>query len=294
MILCLLAGVVALRLMGSGAAETILDKPPGPSRTELSSPVVVPMVASQGRPVIEAMINGKGPFPLLLDTGASEPVLNPNLVDELKLPVTGARKIGDPAEPEGIAARALRVDQLTIGKAVFTGVTAVTWDGAGHFSPGARGVIGLALFRDLLLTIDYPKNEIRIERGELSAQDPGVVTYKPGPDGMVRVPVTVGSITVDADLDTGSPANVSVPKKYSDELALEAAPVLVGRARTVGGEFAIYGAKVKGEIRIGSVKLASQALDLHERLPVANIGYRALREFAITIDQKNLRVRFAK
>jgi len=253
------------------------------------------MAESPEKPVIEAMIDGKGPFKFFLDTGASEPVLNPDLVEELKLPETGTRKIGDPAEPEGISARALLVNTLTIGKAVFTGVTALTWDGAGHFSPaGARGVIGLALFRDLLLTIDYPKNEIRIERGELSAQDPGVVTYKPGPDGMVRVPVTVGSITVDADLDTGSPANVSVPKKYSDELALEAAPVLVGRARTVGGEFAIYGAKVKGEIRIGSVKLASQALDLHERLPVANIGYRALRDFAITIDQKNLRVRFAK
>jgi hypothetical protein len=104
----------------------------------------------------------------------------------------------------------------------------------------------------------------------------------------------VGSISVDADLDTGSPANVSLPKKYADELTLEEAPVLVGRGRIVGGEFAIYGARAKGEIRIGSVTLATSALDLHERLPVANVGYRALRDFAITIDQKNHRVRFAK
>jgi predicted aspartyl protease len=288
----------AAAALGLLESETAAARPDfdglGPPKIELASPEVVVQMAEPGRqPVVEAKINGSGPFRFFLDTGAHDPVLNPDLVDELKLPVTGSRRIGDPAEPESISARTLRVDRLTIGGAAFSGVTAVTWEGAGNFTPeGVRGVLGLSLFVDLLLTIDYPKRELRIARGELSASEPGVVAYKAGPHGMVRVPVTVGSVSIDADLDTGSPASVSLPKKYADRLPLESTPVQVGRARTVGGEFAIYAANAKGQVRIGKEVLETSSLEFHERLPVANVGYRALRDFAITIDQRNRRLRF--
>ena len=290
-----LFAAAALGLLGSEAAARPDVEGLGPPKIELASgEIVVPMAEPGRQPLVEAKINGSGPFKFFLDTGAHDAVLNPDLVDDLKLPVTGSRRIGDPAEPEGISARTLRIDRLTIGGASFSGVTAVTWEGAGNFTPeGVKGVLGLSLFADLLLTIDYPKRELRIARGELSASEPGVVAYEAGPHGMVRVPITVGSVSIDADLDTGSPASVSLPKKYADQLPLESAPVQVGRARTVGGEFAIYAANAKGQVRIGKEVLSS-SLEFHERLPVANVGYRALRDFAITIDQKNRRLRFVK
>lgn len=204
---------VLLIASGLGFLAVQVDVPP--------SGVAVPMLGSSP-PVIEARTNGKGPFRFILDSGAADPVMQPALAAELALPVTGSRRVGDPAEPQGITARTLRLDKLTVGEAVFRDLTAVTWDGAGDLGqPGIRGMIGISCFSRLLLTIDYPKGEVRIDRGHLSASEKDVAEYKTGPEGIVRVPVTVGSFSVYADLDTGSPAGVSLPLKLADQLPLE-------------------------------------------------------------------------
>lgn len=39
-----------------------------------------------GRPLVNVMINGKGPYPFILDTGASITAVDPDLIKELALP----------------------------------------------------------------------------------------------------------------------------------------------------------------------------------------------------------------
>jgi predicted aspartyl protease len=64
----------------------------------------VQMLDIGGRPVVEVKINGKGPFPFILDTGAMFTVIDSSLSDELSLGesapikefIIGAIKITDP------------------------------------------------------------------------------------------------------------------------------------------------------------------------------------------------------
>ncbi len=268
------------------------DRPP--DRVELASPeVVVPMELVKGRPVVEVSIGGKGPFKFVLDTGAGGTVLGGELARELELTQAGEVRIGDPINPRAIAAKQVRIDRLSIGGATFSGTVATSMD---HMDLqehlGARGILGMPLFAELLLTLDYGRNEVRIVLGELPAADGrDVVAYHRSPGGTVRIPITVATFEVSADLDSGSPAGVSLPNAYMEKLPLEERPVEVGRARTVNSEFVVHGATLKGAVRIGGHSLEAPPLRFNA-LPVANLGNQVLGRFVITIDQKNRRVRF--
>src|SRR5215213_7860242 len=59
-----------------------------PKITRFDSVVVnVPMVGTKTLPLVEAKLNGKGPYKLLVDSGANVTLLQMHVADELKLPV---------------------------------------------------------------------------------------------------------------------------------------------------------------------------------------------------------------
>src|SRR3954471_15143767 len=55
-----------------------------------ASGVSVPMLDFGGRPGVAVRINGKGPFPFIVDTGASRTVVESSLAEELSLASAGA------------------------------------------------------------------------------------------------------------------------------------------------------------------------------------------------------------
>ncbi len=265
-----------------------------PRRIELATPeVAAPLRLEKGRPLVDVTVNGKGPFPFVLDTGAGGTVLEGDLVQELGLPTIGEVHIGDPIHPHGLAAKQVKIDRLAIGGLTLSDMTATAVENSGFREHlGARGVLGMPLFRELLLTLDYAGGQVRIARGELPDSDgKEVLSFRPGHG--IRVPITVGTLSLDADVDTGSPAAVSLPEEYMEKLPLEGKPVAIGKARTVTAEFTVYGATLKGAVQIGSHRLENPALRFN-KLPIANIGGEVLGRFAITIDQKNRRIRFTK
>lgn len=253
--------------------------------------LTVPIRMEKGRPVVEVTINGKGPYSFVLDTGAGGTVLSAELVRELALPVVGEVQIGDPIHPQGITAKQVRIEKLGIGAATFTGMMGTAMERSGFEEHlGARGVLGMPVFSDLLLTLRVAGPEIRIARGKLPDPDGRrVVALQPGHG--IRVPITVGSIELVADLDSGSPAGLSLPEKYMDSLPLEGKPVEVGHAKTVTADFVVYGATLKGAVLIAGYRLENPTLRFNA-LPVANIGSDLLKRYTVTIDQKSGRIEF--
>lgn len=140
-----------------------------------------------GRPEIEAMIDGKGPFKFLVDSGAGSTVINADLAEELGLEVVGATAIGDPINPEAIQANIVAVPSLEIGGAKFEDFQAASWNhqdllkGKGGDLP--RGVIGFPTFVDVLLTFDYVDGKLRIANGELPKADGKTVLAYQAPMG---------------------------------------------------------------------------------------------------------------
>ena len=187
-----------------------------PDRVELATPeVAVPLRMEKGRPVVDVTVDGKGPFPFVLDTGAGGTVLESELAKELGLPEAGEVRIGDPINPHSIAAKQFRIDRLAIGGAIFSGMVATAMENGGFQQHlGARGILGMPLFAELLLTLDYGRGELRIGRGELPAPDGReLVALSRGFGGTIRVPITVASLSIEADLDSGSAGGVSLPEK---------------------------------------------------------------------------------
>ena len=263
-----------------------------PAATAVPEPVVaVPLKFVVGKPVVSVTINGKGPYDFFLDTGAGMTVIDSDFAEELKLPVTGTTRIGDPTNPQAIEAKTANVKRLTIGSAEFQDVEVVTWDRRDLYGgTGPRGVIGNPLFAKHLLTLDLGKGEARIARGEV-APGPDVVTYEPSEGGVFRIPVSIGDLTMEAAIDSGSPSGFALPKRYAEQLKLATPLLEVGRGRMANSEFVISSATVDATARIGMNMFPRPVVAFNDALPGALFGVQVLRNMVMTIDQKNRRIR---
>ena len=105
---------------------------------------------------------------------------------------------------------------------------------------------------------------------------------------------SVGDLDVDADVDCGSRGGFSLPEALVDKLALDGEPKVVGLARTVSNSFEIKAAPLKGDVMLGSMRFASPTLEFQLVFPMANVGSKVLRDFRVTFDQKNHRMRLAR
>jgi hypothetical protein len=269
-----------------------------PASTEITDAVAVPMDLSFQKPVVEARINGKGPFRLILDTGAGGTVLNDDLVAELALPVVGTAHMGDPANPGAMQVDQVRVDAVQIGDATFRSITASSWDRKtlyGGVPNAPRGVLGLPLFRDCLLTLDYPKQAVRIEKGDLPSGAPNVIEYELDDMGQLPVvPLEVGELSLQAHLDSGNMGGLSLPKSYAEKLPLAGELVEIGQGRTVASAFSIWRATLDGDVRLAGNRVEKPELFFNDGMNHVNVGYDILRRFAVTLDQQNQRMRLAE
>ena len=290
--------VLAAAPLTPAGAQTTTAPAEKPHKTRLHQRTVsVPMEFWGPRPVVHARINGKGPFRLDVDTGTSLPaVIDDDVLRKLGVPVP--EKV--PALGAVEDAAPVRVASLTIGGAEFSDVPIIPADFAGFLGAGPDtpvGIIGLPLFKDCLITFDYPARQFVFTTGELPASGENTLPYSPNPqaDFGVTVEIKVAGHPVKAHIDTGSPASVTLLTKWKDKLPLAAPPRVLGRARTPSGETTVYAATLDGVVQIGSLTFERPKINFADLGPMetfdcGNIGSALLNDFAMTIDQKNRRV----
>ena len=267
-----------------------------PLKTTIAAPVEVPMGSMAGRPTIDVMIDGKGPFRFLVDTGAGTTVINQDLAKELGLAIIDTTRIGDPMNPNAIKADVVQVPTMTIGDARFETFAAASWDRgylirAGETNP-PRGVIGFPVFRELLVTFDYVDKKLRLAPGSLPKADGKSVIPYDAPMGIPEFTVNVGGVDVTTHLDTGSGGFYSVPKRYLEKLKFKGPLEEVGRARTVNTEMVLKGAELDGTLSLGQFAWEKPFVIVSDELPMGNLGGQALASFAITFDQRAQAMKF--
>lgn len=254
-------------------------------------PVEVSMAVANGRPTIEAKVNGQGPFKFLLDTGAGVTVFGPKLIEELKLESNGTTRIGDPTAPDQIEVKTYQVDTVNIGGASFGQVPIIAWKGLGN--DDIRGIIGLPLFYDAIMQMDYPNNKLVLRRGALGPND-GSVPYRLDKGFAVTIDMKIGDETLPVHVDTGNMGFLNLPLSLSEKLELAEEPRKVGRARVASGEFDIYSAPMNGSLDFAGVTFENPQLNFNEKFPWGNIGSRALSPYKLTIDQVNQKLLLEK
>ena len=189
----------------------------------------------------------------------------------------------------------MAVDSIEIGGARFAGITAAVRN-YNEMPRGERvdGVLGFGLFAECLFTLDYPADQVRLRPGALpEANGTDILDYRER-HGIPSTTIRVAGREMEADVDAGSMGGIILPESAIGSLPLASKPVVVGTAKTVSNTFEIRAADLDGDVTIGGITLRRPTLEFQPVFPNANVGSRVLRDYAVTFDQKNRRLRLTR
>jgi predicted aspartyl protease len=156
-----------------------------------------------GRVWVPVIINGKGPFRLVLDTGATSSAILSPVAETLGLPLTeGARSrlqgaTGSAIVPHVIADR-MEVGDLLINDAKLVVVPDVFG--------GAEGVLGTQGLADKRIYIDFRRDLVEIVYARGKPRPPGMTVQKfeVGRGRLAEFYMLVGGVRTRAIIDTGA------------------------------------------------------------------------------------------
>jgi len=291
----LLLSIASLAFASSGARQP--GSPPAPTAFVPPSGVEVPLRLVRGRPLVDVRINGGGPYTFLFDTGAAgDARADAALAVKLKLPVIGESRGGVPGG-RAVAMPIVQFDTVEIGGAKFAPVAAPSRDynqreSAGE--PHLDGILGLGLFADCLVTLDFPRGVLRIAPGTLPEPDGKEILAFENPRRVVEIRFDVAGTPMTGDLDTGGPDGVTLPGSMMEKVPLAAPAKVIAQGATVSGPMDVSEGALRGTVTIGRYAIVNPAIQFVPPFPHANIGIALLSQFALTFDQKNKRVRFAR
>lgn len=160
-----------------------------------------------GRVWVPVMLNGKGPFRLVLDSGAVRSALVPSVADILQLPLDRNAPVllhgvtGTAVTPT-VAVDTISVGDLVIGPAVLP----IVADAFG----GAEGLLGTQGMEDKRVYIDFTNDFINISfsRDRPAAADFFTVPVMHGHLPLLTVAASAGGVRAAAIIDTGAQSSV--------------------------------------------------------------------------------------
>lgn len=300
------AGLAALTPLAGWSQTVITPNPgvlPGAVADGESAKVAAGRNASQ-QLTIKVMVNGKGPFNFIVDTGAELSVLADDVAAALNLPE------GAPITVEGVTGRIktrlVPVDRLSVGALVHDNLKLPILPRA---FLRADGFLGLDVINGTRVTFDFLGKTLKIERSRnrFDADDKLTTRVRTsGRDGRLKATnARVDNVQTTAFIDTGAEISVGNP-------ALEAALRKRRKGVHVYGPATltdITGTQISGDviaingIALQNLHFTSGALviadvpsfdtfHLNEN-PALLIGMDYLRQFAtVSIDYRLKEIRF--
>jgi hypothetical protein len=157
-----------------------------------------------GRVVAAVMVDGKGPFRFIIDTGANRSTISPHLAAILRLQPS----VQEPIRVTGITGTAdvasVPIEKLQAGDLVISNTRFPVIDAP--IMAGADGILGAAGLQEERLLVDFRHNRVAITRSRGDAVPWGFtrVWATRLDNGLLSVPGEVGDVRVDAIIDTGS------------------------------------------------------------------------------------------
>jgi Aspartyl protease len=264
-----------------------------------STVAVAPMQMRGLMPVVEVELNGEGPFFFMIDTGAGmQADIDVSVAARLNLRSNGRVINGDPSGINDREVSTTTIDSIKVGRGAgveFRKVTAVvrqhriTKD-----YPEVDGILGFALFTEYLLTLDYPAMHVTLARGALPRANLTDILNFEIENRIPVIELGIGRIHVRAHVDSGNfVAGFILPEEIVAQLQLLSTPVTVGSARSVSNRIELKQVQLRDTIRVGSFDFPQPTIQF-PALSDTNVGFKVLREFAVTFDQKNQRMKLER
>lgn len=261
---------------------------PQPSATQ-SQVYSAPLEIIHDKPYVSVIVNGRGPFRFLIDTGTGgQALITPELAEELSLPVVGRAHLTDPSGLGQQRSDIASIESVKIAGLEFPDVEAVVHNLYGDAN--CQGVLGFTLFEDYLLTLDFPAHRMMLRIGEINPDPGGSVLPFRMPDGVPIVPLKIGEQLLEAQIDSGG-TGLSVPEKDSRGLNFREAPVAFASGESVATKFDIRAARLQPDVTLGRYIFRQAFVEINAAFPLVNVGATPLQHFIITFDQVNELVR---
>lgn len=264
-----------------------------------SSAVTLPLQMRGLMPVVQVKLNGQGPFAFMIDTGSGlQADIDTSVAERLGLRPSGTVVNGDPSGENDREVLTVTIDSLSFGgrRAVeFRNVTAIVRPHKITKNyPDVDGILGFALFSEYLLTLDYPAMQVRLERGVLPPANGADVLDFEIEDRIPVIELAIGRIRVPAHIDSGNfVAGFILPQEIVEQLPILSQPVSAGGARSVTNRIELKEVQLRDTIRIGRFEFP-QPTAAFPALSDTNIGFSVLRNFALTFDQRNQRMKLQR
>jgi len=153
------------------------------------------------------------------------------------------------------------------------------------------GLLGFVLFRDYLLTLDFPNRRVMLQAGALAPDGERTVLPFRSPDGVPIVAMMIGRLHLDAQIDSGG-QGLSLPEPVAARLKFAAEPSAFSNGQSLSTKFQIKGARLASDVHVGGYTFERPFVEINPAFPLANFGSCPMQKFALTFDQKRGLIRF--
>ena len=272
---------------------------PQPGHTTLAAPVVVLTAQTiDNYLIVETRWERSGPYRFLVDTGSSVTLVTPALAKKFASTNTPApatphvrvkSAVGEIAELPAATLRRLELDQ-----ARFDEVPVLVYDCApltAHLGVKIDGVLGFPLFRETLLTLDYPRSRVVLRPANTTTPTPGSAISLDDANKTPLIHLQLGDRSLVALIDSGSDAPLCLnPVGLNPRFASGPRPgATVG---TLTGDRPQQIGRLNETLGLGDYTLPRPIVDLTDELSA--IGGAILKNFTVTFDQQHDRVFFQR
>ena len=222
------------------------------------------------RMTVEVLINARGPYRFIVDSGADSSVVGRRIAREQQLPA------GSPAILNGITASArverVLVDELTLGPSTIRNLELPALE---ERDLGGQGMIGIDALAQQRLMMDFEKRVIKVEDATRPAQRMDgefILVARRRRGQLILTQVRAANLPVEAVVDTGSEITIG-------NLALRDKLIRGNRDKFVTVEVTgVTGVTIPlqvariGELRLGSVTLRNVPMAFADVPPFAVFG----------------------
>jgi predicted aspartyl protease len=268
-----IAAIGISRLVASELHES------APLFTRIGQPVIIPAEVSSHGLFVSVMINGQGPFRMLVDTGSTCSMISPEVAAAVE-----AR--GDDAEEEGaqivnafgnsLSIPQVLLDSVELGGVQFEGVVAGVVPLEVQSKIDSReidGLLGYSLFSDLFFALDLPGQALVLStdwpkdmqpvRAELAIRENTGVPF---------VSVKVQGKEFDVMIDSGSTDGLHLSPAEAASLSWKIEPrpgLLLSVAGEMGREKM---GRLSGVLELGQLRQNEPVVDVSEGAPTIGVG----------------------
>ncbi len=272
---------------------------------EGNDPIEIPFTFYRDSIVVEAKVNGRGPFSMILDTGVNPSVIDRSTAQEIGLRVSAQGEQGSGTGKEGNLSYETSLPLVELGGLKAEKVEALATDlskMSAAFGKPLQGVLGYSLLKDRVVQFDYPKRVVRFyrrtpyARAEQSRNDPRNTTLP----FIFRDDILVKNILVDgekviATFDTGSNNTFQLTPAAIARVGLEKDVSKAQPTHSAGfnGTAENRTGKVRS-ITIGGIYLREPAVVFYSKGAgyddaawALRIGNGFFKDFVMTVDYQN-------